>query len=309
MTIQPAGEPREPTPHRLMPTSPDNTNKQDARAFPGLPPIQRLGLIAGEGSLPLHVARNARSRGITVVPFLLGRETGPLRELCDHTGHRIAPGLMRQSMDLLVQEQITHLVFAGKVNKWILLRNPRLDDLAADALKTLVRLNDDAVMLWIVDQLEQRGIQVVPQSDFLENLFLPENVMTARAPSEDDWRDARYGFEIAREIGRLDIGQSIVAHAGMILAVEAIEGTDECLRRAGKLAAKKGGVVVKVAKPSQDQRFDIPTVGLRTLKTMHRVGLHMLATEANHTLYLEAPEMIAYADRHNMIMVSMTHES
>jgi UDP-2,3-diacylglucosamine hydrolase len=282
----------------------DNPNAKS-----GTTPTMRLGLIAGEGSLPLHVARNACKRGITVVPFLISRETGPLRELCGQAGHRIAPGLVRQTMDLLVEEQITHLVFAGKVNKWILLRNPRLDDLAADAIKTMARLNDDAVMLWLVDQLEQRGIQVLPQSDFLENLFLPEQILTTRMPNEEEWRDARYGFEIAREIGRLDIGQSIVARAGMILAVEAIEGTDECLRRAGKLAARKGGVVVKVAKPGQDQRFDIPTVGLRTLKTMQRVGLHMLATEADRTLYLEAPEMIAYANRHKMILVSMRHDS
>lgn len=269
----------------------------------------RLGLIAGEGSLPLHVAQNACKRGITVVPFMIGRETGPLRELCGQTGHRISPGLLRHTIDLLVAEGITHLVFAGKVNKWILLRNPRLDDLAAEAIKTLVRLNDDAVMLWLVDLLEQRGMRVLPQSDFLESLFVPEQILTTRTPSEDEWRDAHYGFEIAREMGRLDIGQSIVAHAGMILAVEAIEGTDECLRRAGKLSGKRGGVVVKVAKPEQDQRFDIPTVGLRTLKTMQRAGLHMLATEANRTLYLDAPDMIAYANRHKMILVSMTQEA
>jgi DUF1009 family protein len=244
-------------------------------------------------------------RGVEVVPFMLGKGTGALRDLCRHPGHRITPGLLRRTLDLLVRENITHLVFAGKVNKWILLRDPRLDELATSALRTLARVNDDAVMLWLVEQLEQRGIRVLPQSDFLDDLFLPETRLTARAPNADEWRDARYGFEIAREMGRLDIGQSVVVHAGMILAVEAIEGTDECLRRAGKLTRKKGGVVVKVAKPGQDQRFDIPTVGLRTLKTMHRAGLHMLVTEADRTLYLEPAEMAAYADRRNMIILSM----
>lgn len=267
--------------------------------------VTRIGLVAGEGGLPLHVARNARMRGIEVVPFMLGKSTGKLRDLCRHPGHRVVPGLLRRTLDLMARENITHLVFAGKVNKWILLRDPRLDDLAADALRTFARLNDDAVMLWLVEQLEQRGIRVLPQSDFLDDLFLPETRLTARAPNADERRDAHYGFEIAREMGRLDIGQSVVVHAGMILAVEAIEGTDECLRRAGKLTGKKGGVVVKVAKPNQDQRFDIPTVGLRTLKTMHRAGLHMLATEAGRTLYLEPAEMAAYADRRNMIVLSM----
>jgi UDP-2,3-diacylglucosamine hydrolase len=149
-----------------------------------------------------------------------------------------------------------------------------------------------------------RGMHILPQADFLRDLFLPDCLLSRRAPSEQELRDVRYGFEIAKEMGRLDIGQTIVAHSGMILAVEAIEGTDECLKRAGQVSGKKGGVVVKVAKPNQDQRFDIPTVGLRTLHSMHRAGLHMLVTEADQTLYLEPEAMTAYANRHDMIILS-----
>lgn len=266
--------------------------------------VTRIGLIAGEGLLPRYVAKNARIQGIEVVPFIVGKDNPKLRDLCKHKGHRIVPGLVRRTLDLITQERITHLVFAGKVDKWVLLKDPRIDDIAMEAIRQYARLNDDAVMLWIIEQLEQRGIQVLPQADFLRELFLPEKILTERQPTEADLRDARYGFEMAKEMGRLDIGQSIVAHSGMILAVEAIEGTDECLKRAGKLSGKKGGVVIKVAKPDQDQRFDIPTVGLRTLKTMRRAGLHMLVTEANQTLYLEPEEMITYANRHKMIILS-----
>jgi len=266
--------------------------------------VTRIGLVAGEGQLPLHIARNARIQGIEVVPFMVGKESGKLKEICRHKGHRIVPGLVGRTLDLFMKEKISHLVFAGKVDKWVLLKDPRIDAIAVEALKQLSRTNDDAVMLWIVEQLAQRGIQVLPQADFLKELFLPDRLLSKRPPSEDEIRDARYGFEIAKEMGRLDIGQTIVAHSGMILAVEAIEGTDECLRRAGKLAGKKGGVVVKVAKPDQDQRFDIPTVGLRTLKTMRSTGLRVLVTEANRTLYLEPEEMAAFANRHNLAIWS-----
>lgn len=266
--------------------------------------VTRIGLVAGEGLLPQHVARNARIQGIDVVPFLVGKDNPKLRELCRHKGHRIVPGLVRRTLDLLLQEKISHLVFAGKVDKWVLLKDPRIDDIAVEAIRQYSRLNDDAVMLWIIEQLEQRGIKILPQADFLREFFLGEKVLTDRSPTDPELRDARYGFEIAKEMGRLDIGQTIVAHSGMILAVEAIEGTDECLRRAGQVSGRKGGVVVKVAKPDQDQRFDIPTVGLRTLKTMRRAGLHMLVTEARQTLYLEPEEMIQFANRHKMTVLS-----
>ena len=266
--------------------------------------VTRVGLVAGEGQLPLHVAKNARNQGMDVVPFMIGNGNGKLRDLCRHKGHRIVPGLVGRTLELLLQEKISHLVFAGKVDKWVLLKDPRIDTIAVEAIRQFSRMNDDAVMLWVIEQLTQRGIQVLPQADFLQELLLPERMLSQRSLSEDELRDARYGFEIAREMGRLDIGQTIVAHSGMILAVEAIEGTDECLRRAGKVSGRKGGVVVKVAKPGQDQRFDIPTVGLRTLKTMRGAGLKTLVTEAGKTLYLEPEAMADYANRHKIAIWS-----
>ncbi len=282
-----------------------STGKVESANRMELAKVSRIALVAGEGELPLHVARNARILGIEVVPFMVGKDNSRLRELCKSRGHHIVPGLVRRTLDLMLQEKISHIVFAGKVNKWVLLKDPRLDDVAVEAIRQFSRLNDDAVMLWIIEQLELRGMQVLPQADFLRELFLPVSQLSSRGPTEEELRDARYGFEIAKEMGRLDIGQTIVAHSGMILAVEAIEGTDECLKRAGQVSGKKGGVVVKVAKPNQDQRFDIPTVGLRTLKTMRKAGLHMLVTEANQTLYLEPEAMAAFADRHGMVILSV----
>lgn len=273
-----------------------------------LPQIERLGLIAGEGRLPVQVARTASDAGIPVVTFSVGlNNRKELKKICQGHLHKIAPGLLNRNLALLKDEAITHVVFAGKVNKWILFRNPRLDERAIEALKMYKRKNDDQVMQWIIDQLHAEGIEVVSQTDYLQKHFVPAGLLTKTRPlSEDDQADIRYGFEIAKEMGRLDVGQTIVLKSGMLLAVEAIEGTDECLKRAAQWSRKKGGVVVKVAKPEQDNRFDVPTVGLRTLKVMKRGGLHVLATEADRTLFLEPEEMVDYAERHGIIMVSVS---
>jgi UDP-2,3-diacylglucosamine hydrolase len=270
--------------------------------------VSKIALIAGDGELPAHVARNALIQGIQVIPFMISKREKRLQELCQHAGHVIFPGLLRQTFQLLSQERVSHLVFAGKVNKWILLRNPRLDDLAKEALRRLIRLNDDAVMLWLIEQLGAQGISVLPQSAFLQNLFMPESIMSQCKPNLVQLRDAAYGFEMASEMGRLDIGQSIIVHQGMVIAVEAIEGTDECIKRSARWTRKKGGVLIKVAKPEQDQRFDIPTVGLRTLRTMRSVGLNTLVTEADRTLFLEPEAMKAYSNKHQMVLMSTTRD-
>lgn len=269
--------------------------------------VSRIGLIAGEGLLPVQVAENATRQGIEVVPFVVGGSLvnsnhSTLKTICKQTPQKIVPGLVNQALDMLKAAKIQHLVFAGKVNKWILLRDPRIDTRALEAMKAASRLGDDDVMRRISDELALEGITVLNQTRFLDNLFLPEGTITQNHPDDRQWKDIAYGFEMAKEMGRLDIGQTVVVNHGMMIAVEAIEGTDECLKRGGKLAGKKGGVVVKVAKPDQDQRFDVPTVGLRTLKTMKQSGLTVLATEAGQTLFLEPEEMATYANHHGMVI-------
>lgn len=273
--------------------------------------ITRLGLIAGEGQLPIHVAANATRQGTPVVAFSVGKDNrSTLKRLCKGHLHPITPGLMDRNLALFRQEGVSHIVFAGKVNKWILFRDPRLDRRALEALNRLRCKNDDRLMLGIIEELNQEGFQVVSQTDYLQNLFLPAGPLTqARPRDETDEADIRYGFSLAKEMGRLDVGQTVVVCNGMVLAIEAIEGTDECLRRAGKWGRKKGGVVVKVAKPEQDNRFDVPTVGLRTLKVMRSSGLHLLATEANRTLFLDAEAMIRYAEKHQMVITSVCETS
>ena len=270
--------------------------------------ISKIGLIAGEGQLPVYVAENAIKKGIQVVPFSVARNNRKtLKNLCDGLIHCFdEPGLLDKNLATLRSEGIENLVFAGKVDKWILLRNPRLDKRAIDALAEVSKLSDDGLMLYLINGLKEEGFRVLSQTDFLQNLLLPSQNLSKTEPSQQQWQSIAYGFEMAKEMGRLDVGQTIVVKDRMIIAVEAIEGTDKCLERAGKLIKGGGGVVVKVAKPDQDQRFDVPTVGVRTLKTMKKAGLNCLVTEADETLFLEPELMTQYADKHGMCIVSLS---
>lgn len=263
-----------------------------------------LGLIAGEGVLPVRVAEEAREQGYTVAAFsLFGDNAGALKPLC-RSVERVSMGLVEKNLALFKERGVSNLVFAGKVNKWLMLQNLRMDATALNWLKQLTLKNDDAVMLSIIEGLELRGFRILPQVQFMRRLFKPAQVLGRYQLAEQDWKNIAFGYPIAKMMGQHDVGQTLVVKDCMVMAVEAIEGTDECLKRAGHLAKKKGGVVIKVAKPEQDNRFDVPAVGLRTLKTMRSVGLNVLATEANTTLYLDFEAMKPFADKHGIRLVS-----
>jgi DUF1009 family protein len=225
----------------------------------------------------------------------------------------LPPGLLAENIARGHRHNIRYAAFAGKVNKWLLLRNPKLDAKALVALQKLRERSDDGMMLAIIELMAAEGFEILPQTEFLQSHFLAQGCLTKRGLTELEWADVAYGFGLAKGMGALDVGQTVVVHQGMALAVEAIEGTDECLKRAGDLANKgwlktfftknNGGVVVKVAKPNQDPRFDVPTVGLKTLKTMKDAGLKVLAAEAHRTFFLEPEAMVTYANRHEMSIV------
>jgi DUF1009 family protein len=272
-----------------------------------------LGLVAGSGQLPVSVTLQAKAWGWDVVAFCLDKDNAKALEKAGAQVEMISPGLMADNLARGHSHGIRYAAFAGKVNKWLLLRNPKLDAKALETLQKLRERSDDGLMLAIIDLMATEGFDILPQTEFLRSHFLPQGCLTERGLTEAEWADVAYGFGLAKGMGALDVGQTVVVHQGMALAVEAIEGTDECLKRAGELAhkgwiktffnKKNGGVVVKVAKPNQDPRFDVPTVGLKTLKTMKDAGLKVLAAEAHRTFFLEPAAMVAYANRHNMSIV------
>ena len=249
-------------------------------------------LIAGDGELPVHVAKMAARAGHDVICISLSHKNrDELHKYCKKVYH-YGPGEVLKILDTLQKENAKQLTFIGKVSKEILFRNPRLDKKAIDVLKKAAKLNDDAVMLLIVKELEENGIEVMDQTIFIKDFLAKKQTFTK--------------FEIAKEMGRLDIGQTVVVQNKMILAIEAIEGTDKAIARGAKLANKaKAAVVVKVSKPKQDQRFDIPTVGLRTLATMKKYGANVLAIEAGETFIVEEEKMMNFANKNKMVVVAV----
>jgi DUF1009 family protein len=269
-----------------------------------------LAIIAGEGTLPLQAVKDAKRQGYSVHVFVIG---GNWREMARYKPHAdfVEPyylGQFRRMMNIFRGHGIKYVCFAGKVNKWVLFTQLNLDSLALRLLQKMPRKNDDAVMHYIIEGLAYLGMETLPQVKFMQGLFQPEGILAeGHRLSDSDWLGICFGFDTAKAMAALDVGQTVVVNDTMVIAVEAIEGTDECLKRAGKLQRKQGGIVAKVAKPFQDDRFDVPAVGLRTLKTMRNNGLNILVTEAQATLFLdEIAEMNAYAHAHGLTILSVS---
>ena len=262
-------------------------------------------LIAGDGTLPVMMAKSAKQNGFEIVCISLSSDN--YKELKKHCSKVVSfgPGQVDSIKKFLVGEKIKQLTFLGKVSKTMLVKRPKLEHTAIELLKQMVKLNDDAIMLKIVEQLENIGITILDQTIFIKNLMVQKGVLTNIAPSELQKADIEYGFKIAKQIGGLDIGQSVVMKDRMIMAIEAIEGTDKCIKRGCKLARRKNAIVVKVSKPLQDKRFDIPAVGLKTIKTMKKYGANVLALESGETIIVDQAKMVDYANKHKMIIVAL----
>lgn len=264
----------------------------------------KQGLIAGDGLLPVKMAQYANENGFDVVAISFSADNASqLKKYCSKV-YSCAPGELLKIQSILKNEGITQLTFLGKVHKGLLIKRPKFDSKALEMLKNAVKLNDDQVMLALVDELEKIGVTVLDQTIFIKNLMIPAGVLGKVNPTAAQMDDVNCGFGLAKEMGRLDIGQSVVIKNKMIMAVEAIEGTDKCIIRGAKLA-KKGASVIKVAKPSQDKRFDIPTVGLRTIQTMKKNKATLLALEANETIIVDQEEVVKFADKHNIVIMAV----
>lgn len=262
-------------------------------------------LIAGDGQLPVAMVKSANQNGFEVICISLSSDN--VKELKKHCTKVVSygPGQVDSIKQFLQDEGIKQLTFLGKVSKTMLIKRPKLEKTAITLLKEMKKLNDDAIMLKIVEQLENIGVRILDQTIFIKNLMVQKGTLTKLSPSDAQFDDISYGYNIAKQMGGLDIGQSVVMKDRMIMAVEAIEGTDKCIKRGCKLAKRKNAVVVKVSKPAQDKRFDIPTVGLKTIETMKRYGANVLALESGETIIVNQDEMIEYANKHNMIIVAM----
>jgi len=264
------------------------------------------GLIAGEGILPVNAAKCASEQDYDVICISFdSKNYHDLKKYCKKV-YKFAPGEVEKILITLNEEQVEQLTFIGKVSKTILFspRNLKLDKRAFNLIKTAKKLNDDALMLLMIKELEKENIEALDQTLFIKNLLVKKGVLGEHQPTPEQLEDIEFGFGLAKEMGRLDIGQSVVVQNKMILAVEAIEGTDRAIERGCKLG-NKNAVVVKVSKPNQDKRFDIPAIGMRTIKAMKRYGGTVIALEADETFIIDREKMIDYADKNEIVVIAV----
>ncbi|MCI0461109.1 MAG: UDP-2,3-diacylglucosamine diphosphatase LpxI [Gemmataceae bacterium] len=274
---------------------------------PSLP----VGLLAGGGRFPIVFAEKARSLGIPVVCVAVRHEAAP--ELAGLVTRFYWTGLMRlgRMIRCFKREGVERVVMAGKIHKTIMNWRWRWLHFWPDwrTLRVWFRRSrldnrDDTLLLSVIDEFASDGLRIESALDLCPELLVKPGVLTRRRPTPAEQADIVFGWELAREMGRLDVGQSVAVKEKAVLAVEAIEGTDRAIARAGELCPRGGFVVVKVAKPQQDMRFDVPTVGVQTVESIHRAGGRVLAIEAGKTILLDERDTLALADRYGLTIVA-----
>ena len=268
---------------------------------------QKIGLIAGNGQFPLLIAQAARSKGWEVCAVGYQGETDP--QLADHVTvlEWLYLGQIKKMIKFFRGNGIKDAVMIGGVTKTKMFTNVRPDTKAISLIAGMRHTHDDAILRAFADLLEKEGIRIHASTFLLPELLAPAGVWTRRKPSRSELEDIRLGWKIAKEIGRLDIGQCVVVAGGTILAVEAIEGTDAAITRGGALA-KGEAIVVKVCKPNQDTRFDIPAIGQNTMETMHKAEIKSLAVEAGKAVVFDRDTMIQYANQCGMTIIALSEE-
>ena len=266
--------------------------------------MERIGLIAGSGRFPVLFAETARRRGVEVFAVAHRGETDPELERAVAGIRWIFPGELEAMIGALKEGGVRRTVMVGGIAKPRLFREFRPDARALALIARLGKVRDDLVLRGVAAELEGEGIAVVESTMYLQDIVARAGVLGARQPSAEEWRDIRFGFRAAKVIGQFDIGQSVVVRSGAVIAVEGIEGTDATIRRAGQLA--NGDIVlVKVCKPTQDTRFDLPAVGPGTVEALAQVQGRALAVESGRTIILDREEMIARADRADIAVVAV----
>jgi len=267
-----------------------------------------IGIVAGGGQFPLLCARAARDLGRRVFAVAhLGETDERLRNEVDGIAW-IHLGQLGKLIKALKGAGVNETVFAGSIRKKRIFRDIRPDIRGIALWGRLRGRLDDEILRAVAHELETDGIKVIPSTAFLQGLLAQPGVLTRKFPSSAQEKDISFGWGLARAVGHLDIGQCIVVKDRTVLAVEAIEGTDQAIARAGELGGP-GAVVVKIAKPGQDLRFDLPTVGLATLEGMIRIKAAVLAIEAGKTLFFDREEAVAMADSHGISIVSREGDS
>ena len=270
--------------------------------------MTRFGLIAGNGRFPFLVVEGASRAGAELAVAAIREETDPgIERAVERAGGSVqwvGIGQLGRMIRFFKREGVRQAIMAGQVKHVQIFSGAIPDVRMLKVLVSLPRRNTDALIGAVADELGKEGIELIDSTHFLRDQLPAEGALTRRAPDSRERGDIEYGVEVAREIARLDLGQTIVVRSRACVAVEAMEGTDETIRRAGRLARGRL-TVVKVAKPAQDMRFDVPCVGVPTIEAMVEAGATCLCLTAGKTLMFDRDEMIALADKHRISVAAV----
>ncbi|MCI5193191.1 MAG: LpxI family protein [Candidatus Electrothrix sp. AU1_5] len=267
-----------------------------------------IGLVAGGGQFPLLFAEAAQQRNRKVVAVCHQNETQAELEQRADISCWVKLGQLGKIIRFFHEQGVSETVFCGTITKTRMFKDIFPDLKGLSLWNKIDKRLDDAILRAVANTLEQEGIKVLASTCYLEHLFFPKGVLGKKKPSKDQRADIAFGWKIARDIGRLDIGQCVVVRAGAVLAVEAIEGTDAAIRRGGELSGS-GAVVVKRKKPGQDFRFDLPATGTKTIETLSSVNGSVLAVEAGQSLLFDREAMIAAADQAGIVVVGVAEDN
>lgn len=264
----------------------------------------KIGIIAGGGQFPLLFARAARERGFSVVVVAHKGETlSDIEELADRLCW-VKLGQLGKIINFFKDEGVSETVLLGTITKTKIFVDVWPDAKGLSLWNKIDTRQDDSILRAVADVLEKDGIRVLASTIYLDHLFFPKGVLTNRHPTDAQLEDIKFGWRIARAVGELDIGQCVVVRDRTVLAVEAIEGTDATIKRGGSLGKEKA-IVVKVKKPTQDFRFDLPAIGLTTIQSMREVGAEVLAVEAGQALLFDSEAVIRQAEQAGIIVIGI----
>lgn len=271
----------------------------------------KIGLIAGEGKMPVYIAQKAKAKGFEVyVAGAKGNAKAEDYKDCAHLFQPLRLGQMGACIRFFKENGVTRILMAGRVQHTTIFTNLMPDLRGAKFLASLKNMQTKYILSRVMDEFKKDGIEFTNSALFLEDFMPKPGVLSSRQPTEEENQVIAFGYKTAKQIAAMDIGLTCVVSKNAVIAVEGMEGTDRCILRAGELyhgsAEKKSAVaVVKVARPNQDDRYDLPVIGKGTLESLHKAGLGVLAFEAEKTLVLDLEEVIRLADKYNICLTAV----
>ncbi len=263
---------------------------------------QIIGLIAGNGKLPLILAENIRTAGHRVIAIALFGETKKDIKTYADTLQWVHIGELGKIINFLKEEGATSALLAGGVPKIRFFSRVKPDMRAIKVLSRLPDKKDDVILRALAEEIESEGIRVESPVSFLQENMAPQGCWSERQPNEREQKDIDFGWDLAKKVGCLDVGQSVVVKDQIVLAVEAIEGTDETIRRGGKFGRGEV-VVIKVCKPHQDPRLDLPVIGSSTLRVLKKAGASVLVVESGKTIVIDRPKLVHAANKNHLCLI------